>query len=188
MAFLSVFASEARAASIVCPLTGGFSAPIWDNVTPNTGPAGCELGSWSNDQPGPDRVNADSMFDISTWQDLQDELDVNATAGTLSWSAALFSGKSIAALMLVLKGPNENSPSDPGFYVGYQLPLGTTSVDFTSPFRNANSPTGSAMAVSHYSLYWAPGRTTTQVPEPGMLALMGSALAAIAARRRLRKR
>lgn len=174
---------RADAASIVCPVGIGFNQPIWDNVTPNTGPSGCELGGFSNDQPGPGRVNSDTMFDISTWQELLEE-DVNTASGNLSWSANLFDGKIVGSLMIVLKGPNENSPASPGVYVGYKLAIGTTSVDFTSPFVNTNS--GNAMDVSHFTLYWAEGRNTTQVPEPALLALMGSGLFAVAAYRRRR--
>jgi hypothetical protein len=179
--------STAAAASIVCPNNLGFNQPIWDNVTPNTGMAGCEIGSVNNDSEA--SVNAlDSMFNITTWDELTRE-DITGTSGILCAAVVAncknstgwdYTGAPITNLMLVLKGGVAAAPSN---YVGYLLPLGTTSINFVSPFVNPNNQNGKD--VSHYTLYAS--RELTSVPEPASLMLLGSGIAALASRVRRRQ-
>jgi PEP-CTERM motif len=176
--------STAAAASIVCPLNVGASQPIWDNVTPNLGQAGCEIGGVNNDSAT--TVNADSMFNLTSWVELSRK-DINDTSGHLcatviagcdnsvGWNLAGFTN-----FMLVLKGGVAASPSN---YVGYLLPIGTTLIDFTSPF--VNPANDNAKDVSHFTLYAS--RELTSVPEPASLMLLGSGIVALSSRFRRRQ-
>lgn len=185
------FVTEAHAASIVCPTDIGYNQPIWNNVTPNTGPTGCELGGTNNDSAT--QVNADSMFDITSWVLLAGE-EANYTSATLCAdpdsdpdncdnSTGWVYPAGIESLMLVLKDGN----GEPEVYVGYLIDGLPSIIDILySPFLNDNNTAGNPKEISHWNLYWSEDgdNTVTEVPEPASLLLVGGGLLAAARRRR----
>ena len=180
------------AAGTICPTDIGFSQPIWDNVTPNTGASGCELGSTNNDSET--QVNLDEMFDITNW-DLLTGDNSNLTSGKLCAdpasdpdcdnSTGWVYPSDAESILLVLKDGN----GEPDVYVGYLLAGLPSIIDFVSPFLNDNNTQGNAKEVSHFNLYWSPdgGNTVTEVPEPASLLLVGGGLLAAVRRRRARR-
>jgi hypothetical protein len=186
------FVTEANAGT-VCPTDVGFDQPIWDNVTQNTGPTGCELGSENNDSQS--QVNDDEMFGIDTWIKLAGE-DWNATSGTIcadpdsdpvncdntdGWSYPA----DAESIMLVLK----DGDGEPDVYVGYLLDGFPSVIDFISPFLNDNNDKGNAKDISHFNLYWSEDGDTTiqEVPEPATMLLVGGGLLAAVRRRRSKR-
>ena len=197
IALLALIASPSlvtdAAAGTVCPTDIGFSQPIWDNVTPNTGASGCELGSENNDSES--QVNADLMFGIDSWQ-LLTGADVNSTSGTIcadpdsdplncdnatGWT---YPGDA-ESIMLVLK----DGDGEPDVYVGYLLDGFPSVIDFISPFLNDNNDKGNAKDISHFRLYWSEDgdNTITEVPEPATMLLVGGGLLAAVRRRRAKR-
>jgi hypothetical protein len=187
------FATDA-AAGTICPTDIGNEPPIWDNVTPNTGADGCELGSTNNDSET--QVNADAMFDITDWA-LLTGADVNLTSGTLCAdpssdptncdnTTGWVYPSDAESIMLVLKG-GAGDNTEPPVYVGYLLDGLPSIIDFITPFLNVQGETG--QQVSHFNLYWSEegDNTVTEVPEPATMLLVGGGLAAALRRRRSKR-
>lgn len=187
------FVTDASAGT-VCPTDIGFSQPIWNNVTPNTGSDGCELGSTNNDSES--QVNLDAMFDITDWE-LLTGANANFTSGTLcadpdsdpsncdndtGWT---YPGDA-ESIMLVLK----DGDGEPEVYVGYLLDGLPSIIEIlASPFLNDNNDKGNAKDISHWNLYWSGDgdNTVTEVPEPATMLLVGGGLLAAVRRRRAKR-
>ena len=190
------FVTEAGAGT-VCPTDVGYDQPIWNNVTPNTGASGCELGSVNNDSPIPGQVNADEMFDITTWQLLAASGDTNYTSaticadpdseapGTCDNSTGWVYPSDAESIMLVLK----DGSGEPDVYVGYLLDGFPSIIDILSPFLNDNKEEGGAKEISHWNLYWSEDgdNTVQEVPEPATMLLVGGGLLAAVRRRRAKR-
>lgn len=183
---IALWAGPLEAASIVCSATVGNNPPISDNVTPTTG---CEIGSDNNDVLNPPQVNLDSMFGFSDWifaekvlesPEQDHDLGLQVSGGVISgiWSIDdVWTTMGVSDVMLVFKGGNGRN-LQPDDYVGYLLAFGATSGAFETPFTNGNA--GNPTGISHISAYYRVN--IQQIPEPGLLTLMGFGFA-VAARR-----
>lgn len=174
--------NPAEAAGIACST---FAPDVTNFVTPSVG---CQVGSTNNDfVGGPNsagyQVNVDSMFGINTWLfagkdneglNISPEFPgTSKTSGT--WDISSFIQPNWTNIMLVLKGGAGNN-TQPN-YVGYLLD--GTSGDWMTPFFTATGrEAGNPKDVSHISLYYTTGDTTS-VPTPALLpGLIGMGFAA----------
>ena len=142
-------------------------------VTPTTG---CELGE-------------DGMFGYTDWM-FDDRYSAGGgQSGTFSFADAI-----TTQIMLVFKGPNANSGTQPDEFVGYILELGSTDYDWTTMFAkyNQNKQQWNPQGVSHISLYYRDGDVTPTctncepVPEPAPLIIIATSLIAMLIRRRFK--
>jgi len=153
---------------------------------------GCDLGSDSNDNVGGGvlDVNTDTMFGFSDWTFLgkndfgTGETSLNFTiTGNDQSGTWTISNLTYALYMLVLKGPNAQSGTQPDTYVGYLL--SGTSGTYETPFFKTNP-----QDISHWSLYargvaFDPQSGT--IPVPAALPLMAGGLGLLELLRRRRR-
>lgn len=169
---ISTRVSTATGCTILAPLSG-----------PSTGQA--------NDVPQPSFVNTEGFFGISNWLfDGKWELPggpdssslFNFTGGGSSGGVSYVGGISTSDIMFVFKDGNDTN------LVGYLVPMlsGNYSTPFTNPpFTFRGAPNGKD--VSHISVYYREGGGGTppqQIPEPGVLLLMGAGLLGLGLARR----
>ena len=174
-----------------------------DNGVGNTND-GCQLGTDSNDGGGhPTQVNADDMFGTLDWiyagkwerdgaKFEAGTVDIDFTAGlggkTGTWSVVDTLFETYGELMIVTKGPNQNSGTTPGQYVGYLFTkngTAATSGDYDTPFFKSDK----AQNISHWTAYVrGEGTPASPIPAPAALPLLLTALGAgaVAARRNSR--
>ncbi|MDO8937565.1 MAG: PEP-CTERM sorting domain-containing protein [Methylicorpusculum sp.] len=185
-----VFSNSASAAFEPCTGTG-FN--IADNVTPNIG---CTVlspysgsGSGQNDSPQPGFVNTAGFFGITDWLFDGKYDNINSTSGTDTSTLFNFTGGSqsgtftkasdaiLSDIMLIFKDGADTN------LVGYKIDPSVSGGVYTSPFEEPPfnfSGTG-PRDISHISVYYRRGQNGGgggggSVPEPGMIALLGTGL------------
>ncbi len=162
------------------------------NYVSNT--SGCELGQDDQDFLNPTlMVNSDGgMFGHTDWEFITKY--EGGQSGTFELDGVV---PVDVLIMLVFKGPNANSGTQPDLFVGYLLSEGESIFDWATMFakQNNNSEEWNFQGVSHLSLYWVAdgggGPQCTEcneVPEPQTLFLFAAGLLGIYyTRRKLQK-
>lgn len=131
-------------------------------------------------------VNDEAFFGITNWlfdgkwEGSSDGSSLfNFTGGAQSGSFTYLGATGISDIMLIFKSGKDTN------LVGYRVPKdnGTYATPFTKPPFNLNGNT--AKDVSHISVYYREGGTPPQqIPEPGVLLLMGAGLVGLGLARR----
>ncbi|MDO8844148.1 PEP-CTERM sorting domain-containing protein [Methylicorpusculum sp.] len=181
-----VFSNSASAAFEPCTGTG---FDISDNVTPNKG---CTVLSPYNGNKNDSLalVNTAGFFGITDWLfDGKYEI-INSTSGTDGSSLFNFTGGSqsgtftkafdaiLSDVMLIFKDGGDTNLV--GYLIDTLKPIGGV---YTSPFEEPpfNFPGTGPRDISHISVYYRRGQNGGgggggSVPEPGMIALLGTGL------------
>ncbi len=182
---------NASASFISC--TGGTGSTSYDISGKVSTATACTildpLNGQKNDTPQPGFVNTEGFFGITNWL-FNGKWDIgtsetsslfNFTGGGPSGAFSYVGGISTSDIMFVFKDGNDTN------LVGYLVPTlsGTYSTPFTNPpFTFNGAPNGKD--VSHISVYYRGGGGTPpqQIPEPGVLLLMGAGLLGLGLARR----
>jgi len=184
-----VAAAPARADFISCTGTGYDISGKVSNAFDCTilGP----LNGNQNDNPLPGFVNGEAFFGISDWLfdgkwNSSDNGFVDSsslfdfTGGGVSGGYTYVGGAGIADIMFVFKDGADTN------LVGYLLTAGNGT--YSTPFTNLPFPLSGNSAqknVSHISVYYREGGTPpSQIPEPGVLMLVGAGLLGLGLARR----
>lgn len=182
-------ADTAAAGSLTCPGTAITTDREHTLTLPGAStPIGCVTGSGPNDING----NAQDVFLSAGWTFLDKDQNPDAAPGAIpenSFTVSSF-GESTAHFDIAQSVWQTFTEIAIGFKVGqtaptwavFYLPYLTLSGDWST------SPTSRGGGLSHVSLYGKQGETPPPaVPEPASLLLLGSGLAATAAKLRKRK-
>jgi hypothetical protein len=181
-----VAAQAAHAALVDCPdsFTDNPGAKVEDDTGLVSAASACQILTPADNSnvASVDNINDANFFDSSNWSanggNLQ--LDVASSTGTWSIDAANFAAFDYMIVFKSGKGTNLT-----GFLLNELFASGVWSTPFTSPPFTFNGKVTSR-DVSHYTIVQRPGTPPVDMPEPGILGLLGIGLAGYAAARRRR--
>lgn len=192
----SLFAVQAAHAALVnCPasFTANGTAKVEDDTSTFNAASACQYLNTPSNQPATiDNINDAMFFGFDDWEEnglneINLQVDANASSGTWAIIGANFA---VYDYMIVFKDGSDTN------LVGFLLDGPYTSGDWLTPFTseaftftsNGNGqPAPTQKEVSHYSIVQREGEgegESTEIPEPGMVALLGIGMLGYAAARR----
>lgn len=182
--FLAVQAVQA--APISCPdsFTTNPTAKVEDSTGLLTASDECEYLSDpdQNNVASVDNINAAEFFGFSDWTANTGNLQVDVNSSTGTWEIADVDFDAFDYMIVFKSGAGTNLVA---FMLNELFDEGVWSTPFTSPPFTFNGD-ATSRDVSHYTIVERPdgGGPGNEIPEPGMLALLGVGLLGYSAARR----